>query len=480
MNIKHTLIPALAALLLLPSCNDSFLEIVPDDNVTVEEFMDTPAEAREMLNGAYKSLASGSFMGGQGWLMAELFADHINGDPNIMTNGDLLAHHTRTTDIFLGTTRTFMHDGGKVHGRANFMLDNLGNVAGLDDATRNLLTAEARFLRGVSHFELVRMFAQPYGYTADNSHNGISIYTRYTTEPSPQSTVGEVYAQVLEDLLAAEAALPSDNGGFADKWAAKGYLAKVYFQMNDFAKAYQYANEVIQSGRYSLDTDLKRRFSQEGSAEAVFQLVSNTVTDANGNSFFVNHGAYLAGRYRVGPTGAAEIYLSEEAFARATANGDLRGEAWVSKATSGLITCNKFETDLLKFFSVPLVHLSELKLIRAESAGELGQNLDVAVQDLNDLKTRAGIPTLQSGTGSVVIIREARAERAVELLLEGNRLHDLKRIATATARGLTKLPENNLLIRGAAWDCPGLVCQFPDNELSGNPGLQPNPSGGCN
>ena len=44
-------------------------------------------------------------------------------------------------------------------------------------------------------------------------------------------------------------------------------------------------------------------------------------------------------------------------------------------------------------------------------------------------------------------------------------MHDLKRIAVSE--------NQNLSIRGAPWDCPGMVVQFPDDELNGNPACKP-------
>ncbi|MEZ4686904.1 MAG: RagB/SusD family nutrient uptake outer membrane protein [Bacteroidia bacterium] len=124
------------------------------------------------------------------------------------------------------------------------------------------------------------------------------------------------------------------------------------------------------------------------------------------------------------------------------------------------------------YTQIPLAHLTELMLIRAESAGELGQNLEQAKADLDSVMTRAGIPLLANGASAATIIATARAERHKELVIEGNRLHELKRQAV---RG-----NNSLLIRGAPWDCNGLVCQFPDNELAGNLNMVKNPEGGCN
>ena len=253
------LILGFGLLLALQSCDKDFLANPPEDLIPADEFMDTPEKAKEALNSAYEALSSGGFAGGQLQLLSELMTENLNGE--LIENGDWLAHYTRTTDIFLGTTRSLMHEGGKVHGRANFVADNLDQVEGLSEADRRVITGEIHFIRALSHFELVRMFAQPYGYTADNSHPGIPIHTTFGKEKITRSSVKEVYDQVIADFTAAIDLLPDDNNGYADSWAAKGYLAKVYFQMNDFANAYDMADDVIQNGGFGWDTEFDQRFA---------------------------------------------------------------------------------------------------------------------------------------------------------------------------------------------------------------------------
>ena len=95
----------------------------------------------------------------------------------------------------------------------------------------------------------------------------------------------------------------------------------------------------------------------------------------------------------------------------------------------------------------------------------------IAVQDLNDIRTRAGLQPISANASALELITVARAERRIELVIEGNRLHDLKRQAVHDSP--------NLKIRGSDWDCPGLVAQIPDAELKGNLDMVPNEEGGC-
>src|SRR5690606_29446326 len=113
--------------------------------------------------------------------------------------------------------------------RANEVLERMGDVE-LSEAEKNRFEGEAKFIRAICHFELVRLFGQPFGYTPDNSHLGIVIKTSTEISALQRGTVKEAYDQVLEDLFDAEGLLPETNGVYATTYAAKAYLAKVYFQ----------------------------------------------------------------------------------------------------------------------------------------------------------------------------------------------------------------------------------------------------------
>ena len=465
-HIYKALIICLTSLgLFMGSCGDEFLEIVPEDAATTGIFWQTPSDVQEALNGAYDAFRSGSFMGGQGQFLNELMADHI-AQRAALANGDWAAHYTRTTDIFLGTTTSFMRDGYRSISRANFVLDNIDQITDIPAADASRIIAECKFIRGVAHFELVRVFAQPYGFSANNDHLGIPLRMQFGKDILPRSTVAEVYAQVIADLTDAANDLPAENNGYATSWAAKGYLAKVHFQMNDFANAFAQANDVINSGLFSMDTSLTARFSTEGTDEAVFELISD--------GLFNNSGGWFRDNYRPNPgnNNVPNVHMSFYLFNLATADAaDKRGLEWFTADESGdftLYLCNKFELE--EAMNVPLVHLTELKLIRAESAAEQGSNLDVAANDINDIRTRAGLTDISSSSAAT-LIAAARAERELELIGEGNRLHELKRQAVNG--------NSSLNIRNAPWDCAGLVAQFPSSELQGNLEFVPNPEGGC-
>ncbi|MBL7831109.1 MAG: RagB/SusD family nutrient uptake outer membrane protein, partial [Saprospiraceae bacterium] len=231
------------------ACNDDFLEYKPDNAFTAEDRIANKADLVTYLNGMYDALSYSSTFGGQFALISELMSDGV--DMSRSDNGDWQAHYSRTTDIFLGTTRTMMETAFKAIGRANNVLLNMPRITDLTDEERKRIEGECKFVRGMVHFEVVRFFGQPFGYSADNSQLGIAPRLSYGTEVVNRATVGEVYQIAIKDLKEAASMLPGTNGNYATSWAAKAMLAKIYFQMNDFQNAYAYADDVIENGGFA-------------------------------------------------------------------------------------------------------------------------------------------------------------------------------------------------------------------------------------
>jgi starch-binding outer membrane protein, SusD/RagB family len=272
-----------------------------------------------------------------------------------------------------------------------------------------------------------------------------------------------VYAQVLSDLEDAKNVLPSINGGYATTWAVKAYLARVHFQMNDFQAAYDYASEVINSGLFALDSTVTNRFTQGANAENIFNLISTGSLN--------NSGSDLGSTYRsTNLTNPPAGRISNVAYLTAIADtNDLRGKNYYVLANAGqsseLVLLTRYN---LPWFSVPVLHLAEMLLIRAEAAAELG-NLQQAEDDVNAIRNRAGLADVTPGTDAASLKIIIRNERRLEMMGEGYRFHDLRR------QGVRDSP--NLLINGSPWNCNGMMVQLPDEERSGNPSIRLNPEG---
>lgn len=461
MKKFQVVLMSMMLLLSLNSCK-KFLEIPPEGEIPTEDALTTARDVQLLLNSCYDVLRSGKFLGGKIRNLADLMGDDRNG-ANL--SGNWLSYYSHNTGIFNQETRDMWSEPYIMIYRCNVLLENMGLVSDLSAEQKSRTEAEAKFLRAIGHFELVRMFAQPYGYTPDNSHAGIPLRIQASQEPLPRATVGEVYAQIISDLKDAMPVLPGNNNGYATSWAVKAYLARVHFQMNDFQSAFDYADDVIRNGGFSLEADVMARFSPNANSENIFDLISTGTLN--------NSGGELGNVYRsTNLTNPPAGRMSATLYALATADtSDLRGKNFYVLANAGqpneLVLLTRFNES---YFNVPVLHLAEMLLIRGESAAELG-NTAQAEADVNAIRNRAGLADVTSGLDAASLKLLIRIERRFEMVGEGYRFHDLRR------QGVHDSP--NLLINGAPWDCNGMAVQLPDEERSGNPTIVLNPEGGC-
>ncbi|GGH70125.1 MAG: RagB/SusD family nutrient uptake outer membrane protein [Bacteroidetes bacterium] len=442
------------------SCED-FLDVKPEGVLLEGEAISNQADIERVLNSIYDVTANVYNGRMQAW--GTLLGDNV---ARPRTSTFMQEVYGRNTNIFNSDVSAVYLDAYRTVYRANWLIENI-DLVDVEANRRREILDEARYLRALMHFELVRYFGQPYGYTTDNSHLGIVIKTRTERELIPRNTVAEVYDFVISELKDVTKRLPTSNGVYATKYAAQGTLADVYFQMNSFATAAAYADSVIESGSYSMINTFDR-YESGTNTEIVFGGRSYPSTNDN-------RGGSFSGFYRwdnvANPN--PEFTMSQDFYDLVASNpDDLRDSIWMAvlneNAPNQLVVQSKFNYD---FMDVPIVHLTKLKLIRAEALAMTGSDLPTAIQDINDIRTRAYGGTTQNLDGSESvseILTAVRYERRVELMCEGDRGHELKRLGV--------LGEINT-IRGADWDCPGQVLQFPSVERSNVFVL--NDEGGC-
>jgi len=442
------------------SCS-KFLERPPEGQMTEAEALKTESDITAFANGVYTLLSDNVFLGGRHQVMNELLGDEYLGD---FFTGDYSEVYKRQNSIFGGTRDDYYKKAYAVITRSNIILSKLD----LATTQRNLIEGEAKLFRAIGHFEMVRMFAQPWGYTPNNSHLGIPLRTKVDISSVQRSTVAEVYAQVIADLKDAENLLPevAADGKFytATKWAAKAYLAKVYFQQNDFPNAFSAANDVIASQRFSLDTDYTQRFSKGLSKEGILAIRDSTGAFTPGSGLRDNF------RSDVSLPG---FRFTTQYYTVANARSVDKRKVWYSNTLQpGYNVLTKYNKNN---FDLPLVHLTEIKLIRAEAGAESGgANLAIAITDINDILTRAYGSTafnLPATASAASVITNARTEREFEMVGEGNRTQEIKRIGVRSGQNVDR--------RGSVWSCNGFILQFPKAEFDANQSFQLNPEGGC-
>lgn len=455
--IKITL---LALVVFTISSCEKFLERPPEGQLNEEQALKSEADLMAFSNAMYTIIGDNSFYGGRTQILNELLGDQFRD----FFQGDFSEIYKRQNSIFGGIRDNYYRKGYEVIARANKVLARLD----LATSQKNFIEGEAKLMRGIAYFELVRMFAQPWGYSIDNSHLGIPLRTEISLASVNRSTVSEVYAQIIDDLTSAEGLLPdvTANGKFtsATKWAAKAFLAKVYFQQNDFVNAYKYANEVIGSNKFTMDASFSSRYSLGLSTEGILTIAD----DANG----FRPGLELIGSLR-SDGGLPNYRFTDQYYNVATARASDLRKAWYSNTLhAGFNVLTKFNKNNIV---LPLVHLTEIKLIRAEAGAETGgSNLAIAIGDINQVMTRAYGGTafnLPLNASAAAVIAAARTERELELVGEGNRTQEIKRIGARSGLNVDR--------RGSQWNCNGFILQFPKAEKDANAAFVMNIEGGC-
>jgi hypothetical protein len=437
------------AFLSLASCR-KWLDVKPEGVQLEEDAIQSQADLQAVLNSIYDNLANQ--YNGRIQLFNELLGDNMEKPQSGFT-----------VPIYLRTTNFFNSDVGGLYSelyraafRVNYLMEKINsNTITVDAVAAKRMIAEAKFLRAMAHFELVKLWAQPAGYTADNSHLGVVIRNSSAAEPMPRSTVAQVYAFILNDLTESAADLPASNNDFATQNAAKALMAKVYFQMNNFAKTKELCDELIP--QYTTDSTLNRFENAATSSEKIFSFISKSVQD--------NRAAGFIGNFRIANASSPSVYrLSKEMYLAATADANDKRAAYYAVFNAGTSAetygTTKFNFD---FLSMPFLYLTQLKLMRAEANAQLSLNLDIAISDVNDVLNRAygnNSMNLSGSASKEQIIVEVRKQRRLEFALEGDRVQELKRVGALedqTGSGLVK-------IRGSKWNCPGLALQFPSTE----------------
>ncbi len=455
-TIKTTLITGFIAVsaFTFNAC-DKWIETPPPNELIADSAITSADDLQRLLNSSYNEMAN--TFGGFTQMMSEMMSDNLS----LPNNNDLREVYTHNVLFFNSTSGGHYGNLYRIIFRANFVQDNLSKV-NLSEDEKNRFLGEIKFLRAMCHFQAVRLYAHPYGYTPDNSHAGIAICTTASTKPQARKSVKEAYEAILTDLTEAQQMLPTENGNYANRFAAKALLAHVYFQMGQYSNAAAFATEVIESGKYQL-SDTVNLFTPEASKEYIFAIISTSASDKRSGGYSDNYSP-----------GNPTCQMDRALFASIGDTSDLRQKMLTAVNAGAANEFIKTEAFNAPFFDVPILHLTQMHLIRAESLAKTGSDLSKAVDDINAIINRAysnDARKLNSSSATALdIITETRYQRRIELLFQGDRTHEIKRLGA--------IEGEKIFVRGHEWNCPGFLLQFPITEQTSI--FEINPTGGCN
>lgn len=444
----------LGSLVLVQSCTKK-LDLQPRQSIDAATALTSATDVEAAVIGAYSVLAGGALYGTNLLMLPDLQAAENYASWRGTFQGQRQVSNKNMTRDNGEASRTWIA-GYRAINLANIVLANTGVVK--DEDLKNQLEGEALFIRGIMHFELVRLYARPWGAGSNEQNPGIVIKTKPTfTEETVEarSSVKAVYDQVIADLTAAIAKLPDTRDGIrADKYVAHAFLARVYLQQSDYAKALQQANTVIESGNYEMNDDILEAFTSDLSDEVIWEIEQ----DVQNNAGTSNDGMATFYASRPG-IGRADVRI-DLGFVNSHNPADLRKTEWYYAGT-GARPGNMYSAKWTAFEqNLPIIRLAEMYLIRAECNLRLGTTVgDTPANDLAQVRNpdRVGLPVIAAPT-----LADVLQERIFELAFEGVRIHDIKRLKLSTGT--------------FQWNDDKLVFPIPQREVDASRGvIQQNP-----
>ena len=450
---------AVLALAAAFSCNKK-LDVLPQNNVTD---IQTGDDVVALLKGGYSLMQNASGFGEQYIFISDLLAnsDQLLFVGTFTDYKDLTNKH-QTKESAIATS--IWENSYLLIENMNIVLDKISLV---DEAEQPSIASEARFMRGVAYYELINYFAQPYSAGNASSNPGVPLvleptYNYDSTKNKPsRASVEDVYQQILSDLIDAANGLPATaENARATSYAAEAFLSRVYLNMGDYTNAATTANDVIQSGNYSLTSTYNQAFNNpSNSTEDIFGIQqtaqSNAGTTNSGIVTFYRY-AYDAQTNPQGGRGDAQVnpgyfnYFDDQNDFRAT---------FITYGYSTNFTDGIYTLKWLSFYKViPVVRLAEMYLTRGEANLQKGGSPIGGVSpedDINIVRERSDARDISSVTESDFV-----DERFRELAFEGDRLWTLKRL--------------KLKVGNYTYDAPKLVLPIPQREIDVNSNLTQN------
>lgn len=449
-----------AIVLVIASGCDSLLDLEPSQSISNATAYETSEAVQTALIGAYDGLSDDDLYGGS----YIYFADLVGQDGDVFWSGtfeqpeEAFQKNFTTENSFVSQAWTESYDAIN---RTNNILANLGVV---DDSDRDRIEGEAKFIRGTIYFELARVFGKAWNDGDPSANLAVPLIidpTDAITEESfvSRASVQAIYQQAISDLTDAQNLLEplgTDNGFFANTYAASAILSRVYRQQGNWTGARDEASRVIESGNYSLVANYVGAFANSvNTNEDIFAIQVTGQDGANDmNTFYAP--SEDGGR---GDVDILQVHLDKYEA------GDERLDQFYQDG-NGVVRTSKWQNSVDGNISV--ARLAEMYLTRAEANLILGETVgDTPANDLNTVRGRVGLPPNLAPT-----VDDVRDERFLELAFEGHFLHELK-LREGTITGNDADPNNDI-----SWDANELVYPVPQRERDANPNLSQNPGYG--
>ena len=446
-----------AAVICMSSCVKSVLDKSPVSSFSGENFYKTPADAQAGINGIYNAAQSVFRTNFAYW--GEARADNVatthSGESMLLTQNNL------------NETLTSANWGG-LYGlisRANYAIKYIPAAYGGDPGGGVQLIGQARALRALAYFYLVRIWGDVPLITDPYTSIDQDIFVKRDTKEA-------VLDQIEQDLKFASDNCVDKFGNDNDrimmtKGSAYALLTEVYMWRGQYQEAVTASEKVLSNSLYSLVNGMdnwSKIFTSGYSSESIFEVGYNeTQTNALRVLYFLGSDATFTPSTRFmasfEPGDQRKSYIYDTTAAQPRGLWKFLGKGMSDEDAS------------VSSQDIVLIRLADIMLLRAEALANLGgaQNISEALSLLNTIRNRAGLDPFNSEAEAAASYGDLESailhERSVELCFEGQRWFDLVRTGKAIA---TMKPVNGLT------DPANLLWPLAQTVTNKNPNLGQN------
>ncbi len=468
MKILIKRISVLIILLCLTgACEEEFLEVQNPNAITADVFFENETQVEQAVNTLYNSIRTAVRGGGD----QNTFDQNARDGSSQLTAGAFqvqVNYFNFGSSPQDGDSDSFWDGAYTTIFRANTILENIENADfGDDAAAKERLLAETYFFRGLSYFHLAYMYGKV----------PIVLATPVDPEdfnPPAATTFEEVWDQAIADLQLAKAGLPMADEAEIGRvtWgAATGFLGKTYLyragylgQSESYALAAAEFKEIIDLGNYALVDSYVDNFtsSNENNSESLYEfqyLFSTQDTPTQNRPFnsvpgigfeiFLRPSPWLMNQMALERTVNDEfdsrylqtVYFNEglplfgvpynELGSGITCAGggspdgssDTSG-GWWRKYLNVDLPCPPILVGLSPDNNERILRYADILLMYAEAVVESGGDLNLALEAVNIVRSRANLTDFMDTAG---LLEEIKHQRIVEFAYENMRYFDLIR-----------------------------------------------------
>lgn len=530
MKIKNKfLVVAATAMLVFAGCNEDFLEMKPNDQLTLDNYFTSNAELQAATAPLYSKV----------WFDFNDKFYYALGDGRsnnlFAPYSDYIYPFTNFTETSLtGPLVSAWQSLYNVVGQANNTMNNIRDYSiNVTEEEKNMTIAEARFMRGTAYWYLASLWGDVI-IIEDN--------TKLVNNPIVNTnTRNDVFEFAIRDLEFAAKYLPETvtQTGRLTRWSAYGMLARVYLSyaglhnISDrdggvrdseyLEMARKAAKMVCEESGLELNEDYAALFTLAGNndpellfglqwvggsteygitntQQAYFAWNSEITGDDAAWGYYTFASWDMINEYDVKDTERLHTtfatYGAEYPELVKAAGGYIYEETDRCNVKKGVVGSSKDNDGIVQRMNsgltTKMLRLSEVYLIYAEAI--LGNNASTtdaeALKYFNKVRTRAGMPTKD-----VITYEDIRYERRVELAMEGQYWYDLVRrayyrqqevlnyvndtqkraVSYEYADGTYVEGDLNTAQQVATATAASLLLPYPESELVQNPLLRQDP-----